>query len=135
MKIYEWIDERGRGVVTAWPKLQQIQRARLESKLDMLVRARVNPLTRQADLPSDLLAGPGYDGEPYIYKLKARGNVQLRPMICVGPFSLSEWTVLYPSVEIGGNLTPPNAATLAEGRRQQIVANKFRRRLLIDDDD
>jgi len=135
MKIYEWVDADGRGVVRDWPKLQKAQRAKLDSKLDMLVRAEVDPETRQANLPSDMLAGPGYDGQPFIYKLKARGNVQLRPMICLGPFDATDWTILYPSTEKAGVLRPPNAADLAEARRKEILANRNRRRLLIDDDE
>lgn len=135
MKIYEWIDERGRGVVTHWPKLQWAQRGRLESKLDMLVRAEVDPVTRKANLPADLLVGPGYDGEPFIYKLKARGNVQLRPMLCLGPLANEEWTLLYPSIEKDDVLIPENAAALAEARRKEIIADKNRRRLIVDDVD
>ena len=135
MKIYEWIDERGRGVVSDWPKLQKAQRDRLEMKLDKLVNAEVDPVTRQANLPPQMLAGPGYDGEPFIYKLKARGNVQLRPMLCLGPFSNEDWTILYPSIEKGNALIPSDAPQRAEVRRKEILANKGRRRLLVDDDE
>lgn len=134
MKVFEWVDERGKGVVTDWD-LQSPQRAKLEAKLDMLVNAEVDPDTRKANLPSDLLAGPGYDGQPFIYKLKARGNVQLRPMVCVGPDRLDEWTILYPSIEVGNVLRPPNAASLAEERRKEILADKSRRRLILDDEE
>ena len=135
MKIYEWVDERGRGVVSDWPKLQKAQRAKLDAKLQMLVRAEVDPTTRQANLPPDLLVGPGFDGEPFIYKLKSRGNVQLRPMLCLGPFDGTDWTILYPSIEKDDLLVPPNAANLAEVRRKEILANRDRRQLLVDDDE
>lgn len=135
MKIYEWLDENGKGVVTDWPKLQSSQRAKLDQKLDMLVRAEVDPQTRQANLPSNTLAGPGYDGEPFIYKLKVRGNVQLRPMLCLGPLDPPEWTILYDSVEKAGKLIPHNAAALAEKRRKEIVTDPNRRRLVVDDED
>jgi hypothetical protein len=134
MKIFEWIDEKGVGVVSGW-SLQTAQRTKLEAKLDMLTKAVVDPVTRQANLPPDLLAGPGYDGQPFIYKLKARGNVQLRPMLCLGPFDQSDWTILYPSTEKAGLLIPADAASLAEARRLVILANKHRRRLLVDDED
>jgi len=101
----------------------------------MLVRAVVDPLTRQANLSQDLLAGPGYDGEPFIYKLKARGNVMLRPMLCLGPFLLDEWTVLYPSIEKGNLLIPADAAHQAEARRKVVLMDSRRRRLLVDDED
>ena len=122
MKIYEWVDKNGRGVVTNWPKLQESQRAKLDSKLDMLVNAHVDPKTRQASL-SGLLVGPGFGGQQYIYKLRVRGNVQLRPMICLGPLGMNEWTVLYPSTEKGDELIPSDAAALAEARRLEILGS------------
>lgn len=134
MKVYEWLDGNGVGVVTGWA-LQKRQRTKLESKLDMLVAAVIDPLTRRANLPPQLLVGPGFDGQPFIYKLKARGNVQLRPMVCLGPFDSRDWTILYPSIEVAGALIPADAADLAEGRRQILLANRFRRKLLIDDED
>ena len=117
MKIFEWIDEHGVGVVTGW-KLQASQRSKLDAKIDMLVRAVVDPVTRKANLPPDLLVGPGFHGQQFIYKLKARGNVQLRPMLCLGPGNLNEWTILYPSTEKDDLLIPANAAALATSRRK-----------------
>jgi hypothetical protein len=133
MKVYEWVDANGRGVVTNWPKLQKAQKDRLEMKFDKLVHAEVDSKTRQANLPPEMLAGPGYGGEPFIYKLKARSNVQLRPMLCLGPFDASDWTILYPSQEKSGKLIPPNAPQLAEVRRKEILKDRNRRRLLVDD--
>lgn len=95
----------------------------------------VDPETRKANLPPNLLAGPGYDGQQSIYKLKVRGSVQLRPMVCIGPFGLDEWTVLYPATEVGNVLCPADAARLAEERRKEILADPNRRQLLIDDGD
>jgi len=102
MKVFEWIDEKGVGVVSGW-KLQTAQRTRLEAKLDMLVRAR--------------------------------GNVQLRPMVCLGPFEFTDWTILYPATEKQFELIPADAADKAEERRKVLLANPGRRRLLIDDED
>ncbi len=134
MKVFEWIDEKGVGVVSGW-KLQTAQRTRLEAKLDMLLRATIHPDTRIASLPPDLLVGPGFNGQPFIYKLKARGNVQLRPMVCLGPFELTDWTILYPATEKQFELIPADAADKAEERRKVLLANPGRRRLLIDDED
>ena len=134
MKVYEWIDERGIGVVTGW-RLQTIQRSKLEAKIDMLVSASVDPLSRQANLPANLLVGPGYDGQPFIYKLKARGNVQLRPMLCLGPFDFTDWTILYPATERDDVLIPADAADKAEERRRALLVNRERRRLLVSDED
>lgn len=134
MKIYEWLDSAGKGVVTDWRRLQQEQRAKLDQKLDMLTKAEIDPGTRQANLPQNTLAGPGYDGQPWIYKLKVRGRVALRPMLCLGPASQDEWTVLVRAVERDGVLEPSDAASIAEQRRIEIVNNPLRRTLLVDDE-
>jgi hypothetical protein len=134
MKVFEWIDERGVGVVSGW-KMQTTQRTRLDAKLDMLVNAVVDPVTRQANLPPDMLAGPGFKGQPFIYKLKARGNVQLRPMLCLGPFDESDWTILHPAIEKDFELIPSDAADRAEDRRKVLLSDPRRRRLLVDDED
>ena len=133
MKVYEWLDHRGKGEVSDWPRLQAAQKAKLDAKLDMLVGAEVDPLTKQANLPPQLLAGPNFDGQQFIYKLKCHGNVAMRPMICRGPFSDAEWTVLCRATERDKVLTPSNAAAIAEGRRLQLSTNRMLRRLLKDD--
>jgi len=134
MKVYEWLDDGGLGEVTDWPKLQVAQQAKLDQKLDMLMNAEVDPKTRKANLPQDLLAGPGFGGQQHIYKLKGKGKVALRPMICLGPFGANdEWTVLYRAVERDGALIPADAADRAEERRRILERNRLRRRLLRDD--
>jgi hypothetical protein len=129
--VYEVLDDDGRWLVTGWPKLQQSQRAKLESKLDMLRRAEVDPKTRQANLPQDLLAGPNVYGQPWIYKLKVKGNVALRPMICLGPTDHEkEWTVLARATEKDMQLIPADAADTAELRRGEVKANRRKRQKL-----
>jgi hypothetical protein len=133
MKVFEWIDLDGKGVVTDWG-LQKPQRTKLDAKIDMLVEAEVDPASLKSNLPPGLLAGPGIDGQPFIYKLRVRGNIQLRPMVCLGPLNLNEWTILFPAIEVGNVLKPIDAAGKADERRKQILADKNRRRLLVDDD-
>lgn len=133
MKVYEWLDQHGKGEVSDWPKLQTAQRAKLDAKFDMLVGAEVDPVTKQATLPPQLLVGPGYGGQQFIYKLKCHGNVAMRPMICRGPVGDDEWTVLCRATERDNVLKPADAAVIAEGRRIQLSANRMLRRLLKDD--
>lgn len=133
-KIYEWIDGAGRGIVTDWD-LQVEQRAKLDDKLQMLRRAEVDA-TGRVNLPQNLLAGPGVYGQALIYKLKVKGNVALRPMLSLGPVSRdTEWTILTRAEERDRRLLPLNAADVAETRRQEILADRTKRRLLWDDDD
>lgn len=133
MKVYEWLDDSGRGEVSDWPKLQAKQRAKLDLKLDMLSKAEVDPVTRRATLPPQTLVGPNFGGEQFIYKLKGRGNVAMRPMICLGPFGDDEWTVLLRAIERDDKLIPPDAAAKAEARRKLLLGNRLRRRILWDD--
>ena len=91
--VWEALEPDGEGVVTHW-RLQVEQRAKLDAKLDMLRAAEVDELTRQAHLPPNLLAGPGINGQKWIYKLKIKGRVALRPMLCLGPVETrGEWTI------------------------------------------
>lgn len=132
MKVYEWLDERGNGEVSDWG-LDSEPQAKLDGKIDKLVIAEVDPRTKKSNLPQDLLSGPGFDGHQYIYKLKGRGKVQLRPMVCLGPFADDEWTILHRAVERGNKLIPADAAASAERRRQILCKDRLRRRLLRDD--
>ena len=133
--VYEFVDATGHGEVTDWPKLQERQRAKLESKLPLLRNAEVDQ-TGRVTLPQDLLAGPGVYGQGHIYKLQIKGNVALRPMVCLGPLDRgSEWTILARAVERDRKLIPANAADEAESRRQLILKDPARRRLLWEDDD
>jgi hypothetical protein len=134
-KIYEWLDSAGKGVITDWPKLQERQRAKLESKLPMLREAEVD-VAGHVNLPPNLLAGPGVYGQHEIYKMKIHGNVALRPMLCLGPIDRDrEWTFLARAVEKDRVLIPEDAANDAETHRKEIIANPRRRRLLWEDDD
>ena len=134
-KVYEFVDDAGHGVIEDWPRLQVAQRARLEAKVGKLRRAEVDRLGR-VDLPPNLLAGPGIYGQSQIYKLKIHGNVALRPMLCLGPIDReAEWTILARAVERDNRLIPTNAADEAEERRNLILRDPNRRRLLWEDDD
>lgn len=133
-KIYEWIEANGRGVITDWD-LEVEQQAKLDDKLQMLRRAEVDA-TGRVNLPQSLLVGPGVYRQKWIDKLRVQGNVALRPMLSLGPLDCEkEWTILARARERDRKLTPPDAAEVAEGRRQQIQADPKRRRLLWDDDD
>jgi hypothetical protein len=68
---------------------------------------------------------------PHIKKLKIRGNVQLRPRLCLGPVDVrSEFTLLLGAREIGSKDDPPNADNIAEDLRQQVKADPNKRRCI-----
>jgi len=117
--IFEYVDQKGRGLILEWrKKLQTEQRARLDQKLDML---RLNG----PELSPLVLART----TGLIYKLKVKGNVQLRPRLCAGPLSHeTEFTLLVPVKEIGGKTVPPDADDSAIERRKEIIDHGETRR-------
>ena len=101
----------------------------------MLRRAEVDQ-AGCVELPPGLLVGPNVYGQEWIYKLRLKGNVALRPMLTLGPIDRdAEWTILVRAKERDGKTEPTNAADIAEARRQEIQADPSRRRLLWEDDD
>jgi hypothetical protein len=72
-----------------------------------------------------LLQGPIYKS---IYKLRIKQTVQLRPLLCRGPFDNdAEYTLLEGAKEIGRKLTT-GAVERANKNRDELLANPKRRR-------
>ena len=119
--VYEFTDHRGDGVIVDWIRREKIQKtavAILNQKVDLLRQA--------GTLPPQLLAGP-IDG--HIYKLKIKGRVQLRPMLCKGPIHNDiEYTFLQGCIERGNELDPIDAPGRAEKNRRIILTEPSRRR-------
>lgn len=127
--VYEAEHSPGKWVVSDWG-LQKSHEAKLDVKMAMLFRAEVDPKTRKCSLPTGLLAGPGVYGEKWIYKLKVRTNVQLRPMLCLGPKEPDkQWTVVARATEVQNKLVPLDAATTGEKCRQEILNETRKNRL------
>lgn len=123
MIIYEYIDGRGKGVITEWRRsLQSAERALLDQHLEDL---------EEFDDPSHL---PGlFFGSrkkaPHIIKIKIGGKIRLRPMACRGPIDLNrEVTILFAAVERDGKLVPTDAPERAEKRWLEIRSDQNRRR-------
>jgi len=118
--LFDYINEHGVNEIAEWTRrLEKRQRVKLNQKLDMLQK-------HGPDLPPQLLAGPI---SPHIYKLKVKGNVQLRPMLCKGPISNDdEFTLLLGAIETGDELdhSPEEAARI----RETIIADPRNRRRL-----
>lgn len=118
-KLYDYYNEREVNKIAEWTRsFQKRQRIGLRSKLDMLTQFGM-------DLLPQLLAGTGV---PHIYKLKVHGNIQLRPMLCRGPFNNDEeFTILLGAVEVNWVLEPQGAAELAAQIREEIIRDSRRR--------
>lgn len=100
--------------------LQAPTRAKLNLKLDML-RMHGDTLFPQ------LLTGTDTPG---ILKLRVKGNVQLRPMLCKGPLAVEkEYTLLVGATEVGGKLKPKGVDATAAKRKQEVAADPKNRRI------
>ncbi|MDP1638145.1 MAG: hypothetical protein Q8K74_10720 [Candidatus Nitrotoga sp.] len=101
-------------------KLEKRQLAKLNEKLDKL------ELYGDALYP-DMLTGTPVAG---ISKIRARGNVQLRPLLCKGPVDITkEYTLLMGAKEIGNKWKPENAPTIANGKKKMIIEDSKNRRI------
>jgi hypothetical protein len=118
-KLYDYYSERGVNEIAAWTRsFQKPQKTKLRVRLDMLAQYGM-------DLLPQLLAGTGI---PHIYKLKVHGNVQLRPLLCRGPFDNDEeFTILLGAVEVNWVLQPEGAAEMAALIREEIIHDHRRR--------
>ena len=73
----------------------------------------------------DILAGTDTPG---ILKLKVKGKVQLRPMLCKGPINNDkEFTLLIGATERDFCLVPDKADEKADDRKKIIIMNSNRR--------
>jgi len=126
-ELYDYVDHRGRNVIAEWiDSLQQRDQALMDEKL--LVLEEIGP---DQALQTRLLAGPLRNSRrkiTSIYKIHAKGTVQLRPMLCKGPINNDvELTLLVGAIEKGRELVPANAVDTAEDRRGEILQNPNRR--------
>jgi hypothetical protein len=121
--IYDYVDERNRNVIKDWAKGLGADKAKFESKLNMI-------RTSGFDLAPKLLSDTR---SLHIKKLRfvGRAKIQWRPMLCKGPIdNNSEATVLLGAHEKGFKLVPDNADYDAEKLRQKVIANPAARRCL-----
>ena len=122
--VYEFLDSRMQPVIVAWVRKERIQkkaRILLDQKIDLLRE-------HGPDLPPGLLSSGPIDGG-HIYKLKVRGPVMLRPLLCKGPFRMKEeYTLLHGAIE-RDDVLPPGDIAQAETNRQVLIGDALRRTL------
>jgi len=139
MKVFEYIDLRGRGVYSDWyDKRQKNQRAALDAKLDAVRQAGEPGDALKGELPPKMFRGPvrlGNRSYPHTYKFTVNCDGALRPLACKGPMDeATEWTILVPVIEVGGKY-PAGCFQEAEDRRLEILRDPSRRREIPGDDD
>lgn len=108
-------------VIKEWSEgLQKRDRARLNSKLDMLEQHGTN-------LSHTLLSDTS---ESEIKKLRITGKkvLTLRPMLCHGPAShKEEFTLLLGAIEKDRKTIPADAAKRAAANKKQLINNPSQR--------
>jgi hypothetical protein len=117
--IYDYLHPLDGNLMRTWSKgLQKQERARLNSKIDALAM-------HGADLIPGILSPTGVAN---IFKLKVKGQVQLRPMVCEGPgHAETAFTLLLGAREISWEYEPKNAPALAASNRSDLLAHPERR--------
>lgn len=117
--LYDYLNSAGQNEFQVWTEtLQTKERAKLNQKLDMLEKSG------DALFPHVLTGTP----TPGVLKLRVKGSVQLRPLLCRGPLpSESAFTLLAGAKEVGSQLRPPGIDALAGQRKAEIIANPQRR--------
>lgn len=115
MKIYDFTNQKGRSVIQEWVddiRLSKKMRGRFDSKVDLLA-------TAGPEVAPKLLSGTR---SGHIKKLKVKGDVQLRPHLCLGPIdNETECTFLVGAVERDYKLIPEDVLVQAEASRTILI--------------
>lgn len=119
--IYDYVNHEGQNEFKQWLEdLEKPQRAKLNEKIDKLE-------LYGDGLHPEMLTGTAVAG---IKKLRVKGNVQLRPLLCNGPINVKiEYTMLMGAKEIGSKWVPKNAPTIANTKKQTVINDPANRRV------
>jgi hypothetical protein len=117
--LFDYVTDKGTNDFKIWTeKLQKTQLAKLNARLDMLEN-------KGSDLFPQILTGTDTAG---IQKLRVRGKIELRPMVCTGPINhKKEFTLLVGAIEKQGKLEPKKADQIADKRKKEVIKDKTRR--------
>ncbi len=118
--LYDYVSANGTNEFKSWTEgLEKEQRAKLNEKLDKLSQ-------HGDDLHPHMLTDTDVPG---VKKLRVRGKVQLRPLLCNGPINVrDEYTLLMGAKEVGDKWVPKNAPSAANSRKQEVRADPDNRR-------
>jgi hypothetical protein len=119
-RLFDYVNIQGKNEIKSWTEgLQKTERAKLNARLDMLMQ-------HGEDLFPDILTGTPTPG---ILKLRVKGKVQLRPMLCRGPVNCGEeYTLLIGVIEKDFQFVPPKADQIADERKSQVKQQPKNRR-------
>lgn len=119
--IYDFVNQSAENEFKMWNQgLEKPQRAKLNEKIDKL------ELYGDTLHPA-MLTGTDVAG---IKKIRARGGVQLRPLLCNGPIEIEkEYTMLMGAKEVGDKWVPKNAPDKADAKKQLVKLDPANRRI------
>jgi hypothetical protein len=120
--LWDFKSPRGENLIVRWAiknKLGKLDRAKLNQRFD-----RLKQVDFDLALKTSLLNGPVVKD---VYKMKANGQVMMRPLLCRGPFVDEEYTLLIGAIEKDWELDPSTALTDAQSNRNELLADKSRR--------
>lgn len=117
--LYDYLNKNNDNEFKNWTEqLQKIERAKLNVRLDMLA-------LQGSSLFPHILTGTPTAG---ILKLRVKGKIQLRPMLCKGPVNnKSEFTLLIGATECDSKFVPREADKKANDRKKIIIEIPTRR--------
>jgi hypothetical protein len=115
--IWDFLGGSDRDVIEEWAR-SRLSRRDQAALLQRLIQLRQRE--RQAALDSNLIAGP-LRGAGNLYKLRAKGDHQLRPHLCTGPLNHgAEYTLLCGAIEQDDKLIPPDVQDRAIENRAEL---------------
>ena len=122
--VYCFLTQRGQNIIREWLKDERVERTQVA-----ILQAKIDAFERGGpDLSPGLIHGPVAKD---IYKMKIKGHkghIQLRPMLCYGPFVKTEITLLLGAIEKDFKLRPKDWATKSQENRTTLIADRWRRR-------
>lgn len=116
--LHDYVDASGTNLVAEWTRgLEKLPRSKLNARLDWLSE-------HGEGLLPEIMTNTNVRG---IRKLRVKGNVQLRPLLCRGPHGDAEYTILMGAKEVGDEWDPKKAPETADARKATVAADKNRK--------
>jgi hypothetical protein len=126
MRLWDFVSASGRNEIRVWfESLSQGDQGRVEQKLVLLSRVEFSLL-----IHTNCLAGP-IDKTGSIYKLRVRGDRNIRLLLCKGPDPMTmdvEYTLLLGAAEPNRTLVPRGAPETALRYRFEVLEDLARPR-------
>ena len=127
--LYDYLDVKdGKRInsIKEWSlSLQKGHRARLDSKVDLLLNTKYGHESGINNLPPKLLTDTA---DPNIKEIRVNCDVALRLFLCRGPFSMNrEATLLAGAFERDSRYVPSNILDISDRRRSLLLEDQTRR--------